>query len=153
MHWKPKPELYPPYLRRRIARGRGVREGTSYVPWLKVRDVPSKGTSSVVSGIVVDRTHHLLSALEATYFYLIERRPQTVDILEQWPILDIDGTLKLTQLRGVRHPFKGPYPEPFTIDLLIAERTATGLHYRAASIKSPEDANDSDVRRRLAVEH
>lgn len=153
MYWRPIPELYPPYLRRRIARGRGVRDGPSYVPWLKVRDVPSRGTSSVVSGIVVNRTHHLLSELEATYFYLVERRPETIDILEQWPVLDIDETLKIARRHGVRHPFKGPYPEPFTIDLLIAERSPTGTLYRAASIKSPGDAVDPDIRRRLAVEH
>ncbi|MFC5742892.1 TnsA endonuclease N-terminal domain-containing protein [Dyella tabacisoli] len=106
-----------------------------------------------MKGIVVDRTHHLLSELEATYFYLIERRAQTVDILEQWPILDIDGTMQLSRQWGVRHPFKGPYPEPFTVDLLIAEQTTAGPRFRAASIKTPDDANNPAIRQRLAIEH
>lgn len=153
MYWKPNPLLYPPYLRNRIKRCRGVGAGSHYVPWLKVRDVPSMGTSAMSRGIHTSRTHHLLSELEAIYFYLIERRASTVDIREQWPILEIDQTLELCARFGVRQATRNGYPEPFTIDLLITERISGKLRYRAASIKSPEDARDPLVRLRLAVEH
>lgn len=154
MHWKPKSDLYPPYLRSRIRRGRGVGQGTSYRPWLRVREVPSRGTGSVVYGISVRRPHHLLSELEATYFFLLERRSRTVDIREQWPILDIDSTLRLCANQGVRHAYRGPYPEPFTIDFVIKERDEDGnTIHRAASIKTPEDAKDPQIQQRLAVEH
>lgn len=153
MHWKPNPLLYPPYLRTRIKRRRGVGAGSLYVPWLKVRDVPSEGTSSISRGVHTGRPHHLLSELEAIYFFLIERRASTADIREQWPILDIDRTLELCARLGVRHAARGGYPEPFTIDLLITERVNGELKYRAASVKSPEDARDPLVRQRLTVEH
>lgn len=153
MHWKPDPLLYPPFLRTRIKRRRGVGAGPAYVPWLKVRDVPSQGTSAISRGILTDRSHHLLSELEAIYFFLVERRATTIDIREQWPILDIDRTLALCSQLGVRHALKRGYPEPFTIDFLITDRVNGELRYRAASIKSPEDAQDPDVRLRLAVEH
>lgn len=153
MHWKPDPTLYPPFLRARIRRGRGVGHGLEYVPWLKVRDVPSRGTSSVVSGIHVRRPYHLLSELEATYFFLIERRPSIIDIQEQWPILDIDQTLTLCAQTGVRHGYRGPYPEPFTIDFLITEEIKGKIRYHAASIKNPKDAANPQVRQRLAIEH
>lgn len=153
MYWKPNPDIYPPYLRPRIRRGRGVGHGREYVPWLKVRDVPSRGTSSVISGIRIGRPHHLLSELEATYFFLIERRPSTVEIREQWPILDLDGTLTLCARLGVRHRYRGIYPEPFTIDFLITERIDGELKYRAASIKTREDAANHEIRHRLSLEH
>lgn len=153
MYWKPSPLLYPPYLRNRIKRHRGVDSGSLYVPWLKARDVPSRGTSSVVRGIVSGRPHHLLSELEAIYFFLLERRATTVDIREQWPILDIDRTLELCSQFGVRHAVRNGYPEPFTIDFLITEKIDGELKYRAASIKSAKDAQNPRVRLRLAVEY
>ncbi len=153
MHWKPDPLLYPPYLRARIRRYRGIGSGSRYVPWLKVRDVPSRGTSMVSRGVFSGRTHHLLSELEAIYFYLLERRSGTTEIREQWPILDMDRTLELCAKFGVRPRIKNGYPEPFTIDFLITERINGRLTHRAASVKSPEDARDPGTRMRLAVEH
>ncbi|MFV8638087.1 TnsA endonuclease N-terminal domain-containing protein [Ralstonia pseudosolanacearum] len=153
MKWDPSPDLYAPYLRTRIRKGRGVAEGEQYAPWLRVRDVPSRGTSSAVTGIVVRRTFQLLSELEATYFFLCEREQGTVDLREQWPILDIDETLRLAKQLGVRHPYRRGYPEPFTIDFLITSDTANGRLYRAASIKSKDDAQNPAVRTRLAVEY
>lgn len=145
--------LYPPYWRARIRRSRGIGRGPTYLPWLKVRDVPSRGTSSVSQGVFSGRSHHLLSELEATYFFLVERNPGTVEIREQWPILDIDKTLELCSRFGVRPRTRGGFPEPFTLDFLITERVNGQLKHRAASVKSPEDAKDPDKRLRLAVEH
>jgi hypothetical protein len=154
MHWKPDPGLYPPYLRTRIQRGKGVGKGIDYKSWLKIRDVPSKGTSSSVSGIIVPRPYNLLSEIETTYFYLMERKPSTVDIQEQWPILDIDRTLELCAEYGIRHNFRSSNPEPFTIDFLVTSKNNQGeLSVRAASIKTPEDASNHDIRARLLIEY
>lgn len=153
MYWRPEPLLYPPYLRARIRRRRGIGSGPCYVPWLKVRDVPSRGTSSVSRGVFSGRSHHLLSELEAIYFFLLEKRGGTAEIREQWPILDMDRTLELCARFGVRPRIRNGYPEPFTIDFLVTERVGGRLTHRAASVKSPEDARDPDTRLRLAVEH
>lgn len=152
MHWKTDPNLYHPFLRSRIRRRRGVGFGKEYVPWLKIRDVPSRGTSSVVSGIHIRRPYHLLSELEAIYFFLIERRSSIIDIQEQWPILDVDQTLTLCALSGVQHRYRGQYPEPFTIDFLITEEIEGQIKCRAASIKTHADAVDPKIRQRLAIE-
>jgi hypothetical protein len=152
MFWKPNPNLYPPHLRARIRQGRGVGEGLDYKRWLNIRDVPSSGTSSSVLGVKVRRPVHTLSELETTYFYLAERTQSIVDIREQWPILDLDRTLRLCSDLGVRHVFRGAYPEPFTIDFLITEAVEGKVTFRAASIKTAKDANDPKVRQRLAVE-
>lgn len=154
MHWKPNPELYPPYLRSKIKRGRGVCAGIAYKPWLKIRDVPSRGTSSSVKGILVPRSYNCLSEIETIYFYLMERRASTVDIQEQWPILDIDRTLELCAEYGIRHNYRSSNPEPFTIDFLITSKNAQNeLNVRAASIKTPDDASNPDIRARLLIEY
>jgi hypothetical protein len=153
MEWMRDPNLYPPYLRARIRKGRGVGKGTGYKRWLNIRDVPSQGTSSSVEGILIPRPYHMLSELETIYFYLTERKPSVVDIREQWPVLDIDRTLELCAQQGIRHKFDGTYPEPFTIDFVITEKLDGKLYHRAASIKTVKDAADLGVRRRLYVEH
>jgi len=152
MFWKPDPLLYPSYLRSRIRRGRGIGEGPNYLPWLKVRDVPSQGTSLTGHGILTGRSHHGLSSLEATYLFLLERRSGVLDIREQWPILDIARTIELCTELGIRHNFRKGFPEPFTIDFLITEVRGDERSFRAASVKTPEDAADPAVRVRLAVE-
>jgi hypothetical protein len=153
MYWKPAPKLYPPQFRSRIRKGRGVGRGVQYKSWLKIKDVPSQGTSSSVRGICIERPYHALSQLETIYLYLTERKQSVIDIREQWPILDIDRTLQLCEERGVRHAYNGPYPEPFTIDFLVTEQVDGQTIHRAASIKTPEAATDVEVRKRLAVEH
>lgn len=153
MHWKSDPSLYPPFLQSRIRRGRGIGIEADYIPWYKAREVPSRGTSSVVSSIKSQRPIHLLSELEATYYFLLERQSIVIDIREQWPILDIDRTLELALELGVKHPYRKTFIEPFTIDFLITELGENGVSYRAASIKTKEDAADPAIRRRLAVEH
>jgi hypothetical protein len=87
------------------------------------------------------------------YFFLVERRKSTVDIRESWPILDIDRTLELCAKLGVRHQYRGKHPTPFTIDFLITESVDGHIKYRAASIKTPGDAQDPKVRQRLEVEN
>jgi hypothetical protein len=149
VHWSANPELYPPYLRNSIRAGKGVGVGSQYLPWLAVRDVPSDGTSAQIGGILIDRPFDLLAELEATYFFLQERKKSTVDIRECWPILDIDKTLELCSALGVRHAYRGHYPAPFTIDFLITESIDGQVHHRAASIKTAKDAADPEVRKRL----
>ncbi len=154
MNWKPDHKLYHTYLKTRIQRGKGVRQGVEYKPWLKIRDVPSSGTSSSVLGIRIPRLYNFLSELETIYFYLIERQNSTIDIQEQWPILDIDRTLELCAEYGVRHTYRGFNPEPFTIDFLITTLNIQNKPIvRAASIKTPEDAKNPLIRQRLLIEY
>jgi hypothetical protein len=153
MFWKPDPDLYAPHLRRRIRAGKGVGEGIRYKRWLNIRDVPSSGTSSSTFGIRVPRPVHLLSEFETMYFYLLERQSSVIDIREQWPILTLDETLRLCSDFGVRHSMRNGCPEPFTIDFMVTEVIDGTVTYRAASIKTPEDARDPRVRQRLAIEN
>jgi hypothetical protein len=126
--------------------------GADYQPWLKKRDVPSQGSTSNVRGVRIPRPFHLLSGLEATYFFMLERRANVTDIREQFPILDIPGTLNLCSQQNVRHAYKSGYPEPFTIDFLVTELVDGVEITRAASIKPANKATNQRVRARLAIE-
>jgi hypothetical protein len=52
------------WIDKRIASGvgQGVRE--QYRPWIKVRSVASLGSSHIVPGVKIRRSHHLLSKAE-----------------------------------------------------------------------------------------
>lgn len=151
MNWDACLENYPRYLWPRLRRGLGLGVGNFYKPWISTR-FPSQGTAGAVKGIKTDRRHHYLSDLETTYFFLLERQPQVVDIREQFPILDLDGTLQLCADLGVRHGYRGRFPEPFTLDFLITEKVSDRQVYRAASVKTEDDAKDPEIQLRLAVE-
>lgn len=153
MEWPPELSFYPKYLHPRIKKGFGLGFGEYYLPWLRVRDVPSKGTSENVFGIKLQRRLHLLSGLESTYFSLLEREADVIDVREQFPILDLKGTLELCAQHQVRHTRLGRFPEPFTIDFLITRQTPAGLRYEARSIKTPEDAEKPEVQARLRIEY
>ena len=72
--------------RRWLKEGRGQGTGSDYQPWLTVRDVASEGRSHRIFGHLTQRTHHLLSDLELATFLLLQWRPTTIDIREQFPL-------------------------------------------------------------------
>lgn len=152
MEWPPDLALYPAYWHQRLKKGFGLGFGDTYQPWLRVRDVPSVGTSANPQGIKSNRKYHLLSTYERTYFHIMERKCDVVGIQEQFPILDLKGTLEICAELGVQHSRKGRFPEPFTLDFLIFRRTGNKLRPVARSIKTPEHALDPEIRLRLKVE-
>jgi hypothetical protein len=62
-------------IEKRLKKGRGQGREADYDPWLHVQDVPSQGLTSRIKGWKTGRTHHLLSELEANYFYMLEWSP------------------------------------------------------------------------------
>lgn len=151
MYWKSDPALYLPSLRRRVAAGRGIGAGATYQPWKKVREVGSPGTCSIVQGVYSGRRHHFFSELEVTYFYLLERQATTLEIREQWPILDLPRTFELCADLGLPHRQWGKTVQPITIDLLVTRSGPGGVMTAAKSVKSPAEAADASVRRSLLV--
>jgi len=153
MQWSADISKYPAYLHRKIQKGRGVGSFEKYLPWVQKRDFGSKGSATTVQGIIVPRLHHVLSDLEHIYLMMLERRPGVIDIREQWPILNIDQTLVICQELGVHPRYENDAPVPFTLDFLVTFEFKGERRYQAKSIKTPEDAVDPKVRKRLLVEH
>jgi hypothetical protein len=135
MEWPNDPKLYLYHLRPRIRAGKGLGSGTSYRPWIGIANFGSVGTCSEPPGIVVDRPYQLFSPGETVHFMLKERRPSTRDIQEQWPILDVESTLKLCRSLGIDHKEKDGLPEPYTIDLLVTEQRGDEVKRFACGVK------------------
>lgn len=153
MEWDTELKLYPKYWHSRLKRGFGLGSKIDYHPWLRVRDVPSIGTSGNPKGLTIPRVYHLLSGLERIYFHLIDRQSDVIDIREQFPILDLKSTLAICAGLGVTHTRDGRFPEPFTLDFMVTRQTTNGPIYQARSIKTSESAKDPAVRLRLSVEY
>ena len=95
-------------IERHIANGFGAGAGASYVPWLRVQDVPSRGRSHKIQGVKIDRIHHFLSDLERAFFLVCEFSEDVVDIREQYPLLQVESTQAIARAIGVRYPrYKG----------------------------------------------
>lgn len=104
--------------KRWIKEGRGQGTGASYKPWLTVRDVASEGRSHRVFGHLSQRTHHLLSDLELATFLLLQWRPCTTDIREQFP-LDRELTRQICVDVGIAHPSYQGVEQYMSSDFLV----------------------------------
>ena len=98
--------------------GRGAGHLSTYKPWLKTSDVPSRGRSHRIFGNKTQRTHHLLSDLELAIFLILDWSSQTRDIREQFP-LNRELTLELAKANKIRHPKTAGYPNVLSTDFLV----------------------------------
>jgi len=104
-----------------IKEGRGQGIGLDYRPWLTIRDVPSEGRSHRVFGHLTQRTHHLLSDIELATFFLLQWRPTTIDIREQFP-LDRNETRQISEQLGIKHPNSHGVDQYMSSDFVVDTR-------------------------------
>jgi hypothetical protein len=135
-----KLQTYDDYARA-LRNGYGKGAGARYKPWLTVRDVPSKGESTIVQGITVDRDHHLFSQLERKTFYGVEHKANVVDIREQFPLLPLDLVMGIAERYGIRYPNvpKTKTPAVLTTDLLATLRIGGAEKFLPISCKYASD--------------
>jgi len=105
----------------------GLGEGAAYKPWLRIQDVKSRGVSSKIQGLKVNRDHHTLSSLETQFFYLAEFSESVINIREQFPLLPPSLSSKISSILDIEHPkvpSSGDY-NVLTTDFLLT-RSAGG---------------------------
>ena len=119
--------------RKWIKERRGTGEYQDYKPWLTVYDAPSDGRVHRVFGYKSKRTHHLLSDLELSMFYLLEWRQDVLQVKEQFP-LEREITLELAKSAGIKHPNVRSVDQYLSSDFLI-ETTSRDLPYFALQAK------------------
>lgn len=134
-----------------IKEGRGKGSGEHYLPWLTVRDLPSKGRSHRVMGHLTGRTHHFFSDLELAAFLLLEWNPAVNDIREQFP-LRIEDTLSLAEQASIRHPEAGGCHQIMSTDLVIDLSEPTGTKRFAIQVKTSSDLMDRRTVEKLEIE-
>ena len=136
---------------RRLEEGRGQGTLRDYLPWLTIHDLASLGIVSRVMGMTTGRIHHLLSGLETALFYILDASELTLDIREQYPLLFLEDTLRITDEMRIRHPRDSisKYPIVFTSDFVVT--TSDGL--KVLSVKPTSELEKLRTREKLAVEH
>lgn len=139
------------YLKR-IREGRGQGELENYKPWVTVQEIPSKGISARIPGEKTHRLHHLFSRNEIAFFYLLEANEDVLDIREQYPLLDVLDTVRISEKAGINHP-RDPvsrYPYAFTSDFFIVTRS--GIKVRSiktyADLKNKRTLEKQEIERR-----
>lgn len=130
--------------------GRGNGTGSSYKPWLTIRDVSSKGRSHRVFGSVAKRIHHLLSDLELAVLLILDWDSHTEDVREQFP-LRLDETLSLAEAAGVKHPAQGKEPVYMTTDFLV-DTSKDGMTQFALQAKYAKALDDARTVEKLEIE-
>lgn len=126
-----------------IRAGFGQGTGSSFKPFMYVRDVPSEGTSSMVQSRVTGRTHHYLSWVEFSVHLLAEYCRSIVDIREQYALLPWEETQDLAAKLGIKHPVipQTETPSVITTDLLLSFKKPDGIRLIAVSAKLEKDLN------------
>lgn len=120
-----------------LRQGFGQGDGSSYRPWAKVRDVPSRGRSSRFACLRAHRIHHLYSDVEAGHFLLADFRIDAQEIKEQVALLPQEETLEIAREAGIAHPrYPGTAtPTVLTSDLLVATQSNGELRRFVLSVK------------------
>ena len=136
--------------KRWVKEGRGQGTGSAYKPWLTVRDVASEGRSHRVFGHLTQRTHHLLSDLELATFLLLQWRPTTKDIREQFP-LDREVTRQLCIDAGVSHPSHHGVDQYMSSDFVVDSTEKDRCRF-ALQVKPVEAFTDSRTVEKLEIE-
>jgi hypothetical protein len=133
-----------------VKAGRGRGTGKDYKPWLTVRDVPSDGRSHRIYGHLTQRTHHLLSDIELATFLLLQWRPTTTDIREQFP-LDIKLTQSICHELGIGHPKQQGVFQYMSSDFLVST-TESDKRKFVIQAKSVSDLVNERTTEKLLIE-
>lgn len=136
--------------KRWIKEGRGQGTSSNYKPWLTIRDVASEGRSHRVFGHITQRTHHLLSDLELAAFLLLQWRPTTTDIREQFP-LDRTLTREISKQLGVQHPNYQGIDQYMSSDFVVDSQENEQPRF-AIQVKSIEAFSDPRTIEKLEIE-
>lgn len=144
-------------LERRLRQGRGQGTGVNYFPWFFVHEVPSRGRSHKIPSLKFNRSHHLLSDLEAFCFRALEQDGRIRQIREQYPLLPLGLSVAVAKSLGIQHPV---YPgtkvsqvltSDFCVDIQL-QKEPDQVQEVAIAVKYECDLKKERVRELLAIE-
>lgn len=133
--------------------GRGQGHGRDYLPWRTIRDVPSQGLSTRVTGWKTGRVHHFLSQMNLDYFYILDWSDIVLDIREQYPI-PLEATQEIADRLGFKHPVDPKTKEVvvMTSDFLIDIQAEHRVELKARAIRSANELSSKRKIEKLEIE-
>lgn len=132
----------------------GLGSNSKYKPWLRVQDVPSHGHSGKIFGLKTQREHHILSENESSLFYLAEFRDDVIDIREQFPLLPLNLSVRISEILGLAHPSLHKTGELWvlTTDFLLTCSDGNATWYEAVSVKPNSGLKNIRTAQKLEIE-
>lgn len=150
---KKRKQVLPKNVMAWLNRGFGQGVGNSYIPFFHVRDVPSRGRSSIFFCPKTGRVHHYLSDLEYKAHILAEFSPKVNDIREQFALLPWLEPAEIADGLDIHYPTYPASDTPIvmTSDNVLTLCTNYGPKYVVISIKpsSELDPNNKKSQRTL----
>lgn len=124
----------------KIKNGRGTGTGVEYKPWIKIRELNSKGTASNIIDWKNGRQIELLSQAEVWWYYVLRWDDNVIDIREQYPLV-LDITLAICDECGFVHPAnrKTRMTTDFLVDYCDGNRKAFSVKADRAVLDNPRE--------------
>lgn len=136
----------------KLKEGRGIYRGDDYVPWIKVREISSRGRSHRIYGLKHKRVYHFLSDLEYYFALLLYWNEKVIEIREQYPLLPILLTKHISFEKGIKHnSFRGK-DVVMTCDFLITVNKNGYKEDIARTVKYSKDLEDPRVLQKFDIE-
>lgn len=135
-----------------LKKGCSNKTGKDYVSWIKVYRFSSSGRSTRIKGWKTDRVHHLLSDLERNYFLILDWDDDVFDIREQYPIINIEETIKIAKELRVRHPSNHNECFVVTTDFFITIKKDNDYINIARSTKYSDSFKKERVMQKFEIE-
>ena len=134
--------------------GRGQGKKENYKPWLTVQDFASDGRVSRCFSWKTERLHEFMSDNELRYFYLMLWADNVIDIREQYPILDRNTAMKISEEKNIKYPVdvKSKTPLILTTDFMLTVLKDGKEINVARTIKPWKDLDKKRVIEKLEVE-
>ncbi|WP_217519842.1 TnsA endonuclease N-terminal domain-containing protein [Vibrio metschnikovii] len=143
------------HFKKALKNGYGLGSYKDYLPWYRVQDVKSDGNRSKIFGFKTRRIHHTMSSIESEFFYIADFSDSVMDIREQFPLLPLNLSQRISSSIGVKHPIHPESKSPIimTTDFLLTlykPRIAEPV-YQAVAVK-PEGKLDKRTAEKLDIE-
>ncbi|PSJ45243.1 heteromeric transposase endonuclease subunit TnsA [Zobellella endophytica] len=141
-------------FKRALKNSYGLGQGESYKPWLRVEDVNSPGNSGKINGLKINRCYTSLSENESCFFYLAEFSDSVIDIRDQFPLLPLDLSIRISCALGLKHPTipSTKTPNVMTTDFLLTRTDGIKIWYEAVSVKPEDKFDDKRTAEKLDIE-
>jgi len=135
----------------KLKQGRGTGHGKDYVPFDKVREVPSVGLSHRSKSNTTGRVQEQLSTLEHNISCILDWAK--LEVREQFP-LPLDETMRIAERLSIKHPTNPKTKEPWIIrlDLLVTLNSESSIREFAITAKHANELESKRVIEKFEIE-